>query len=195
MILSEKNIGIGITGSFCTFDKIMPQIAKLKKLGANVYTVFSNNAECFDTRFGEAKDFLEQAYELTGNKPITTIVDSEPVGPNNLFDIFIIAPATGNTIAKLANAITDTPVLMAAKAHLRNNKPVVISISTNDALSMNFKNIGTLYNIKNLYFVPFGQDNYKSKPNSMIADVDQIIPTLQLALEGKQIQPVILPSK
>lgn len=195
MILSGKNIGIGITGSFCTFDKIMPQISELKGLGANVYTVFSDNAGSCDTRFGEAKDFLELVYQLTGNKPITTIVDAEPVGPKNLFDIYIIAPATGNTIAKLANAITDTPVLMAAKAHLRNNKPVVISISTNDALSMNFKNIGTLYNIKNMYFVPFGQDNYMFKPNSMIADVDQIIPTLEIALEGKQIQPVILPSK
>ncbi|WP_313342114.1 dipicolinate synthase subunit B [Sedimentibacter sp.] len=192
MILSGKNIGIGITGSFCTFDKIIPQIAKLKELEANVYTVFSNNAESCDTRFGEAKDFLELVYKLTGTEPITTIVDAEPVGPKNLFDIFIIAPATGNTIAKLANAITDTPVLMAAKANLRNNKPIVISVSTNDALSMNFKNIGELYNIKNVFFVPFGQDNYRSKPNSMIADVDQIIPTVEKALEGKQIQPVII---
>lgn len=192
MILSGKNIGIGITGSFCTFDKIMPQIAKIKEHGANVYTVFSNNAESFDTRFGEAKDFLQLAYELTGNKPITTIVDAEPIGPKSLFDIFIIAPATGNTIAKLANGITDTSVLMAAKAHLRNNKPLVISISTNDALSMNFKNIGSLYNSKNIYFVPFGQDNFNAKPNSMVADVDQIIPTLEKALIGKQIQPAIV---
>lgn len=192
MILSGKNIGIGITGSFCTFDKIIPPITKLKELEANVYAVFSDNAKSCDTRFCEAEDFLKLVYQLTGNEPITTIVDAEPVGPKNLFDIFIIAPATGNTIAKLANAITDTPVLMAAKAHLRNNKPVVISVSTNDALSMNFKNIGTLYNTKNIFFVPFGQDNYKSKPNSMVADVDQMIPTIENALEGKQIQPVII---
>lgn len=192
MILSGKNIGIGITGSFCTFDKIIPPITKLKDLEANVYAVFSDNAKSCDTRFCEAEDFLKLVYQLTGNEPITTIVDAEPVGPKNLFDIFIIAPATGNTIAKLANAITDTPVLMAAKAHLRNNKPVVISVSTNDALSMNFKNIGTLYNTKNIFFVPFGQDNYKSKPNSMVADVDQMIPTIENALEGKQIQPVII---
>ncbi|WP_312700792.1 dipicolinate synthase subunit B [Sedimentibacter sp.] len=192
MILSDKNIGIGITGSFCTFDKIIPQIVRLKELKANVYTVFSDNAKSFDTRFCEAEDFLKIVYQLTGNEPITTIVDAEPIGPKNLFDIFLIAPATGNTIAKLANAITDSPVLMAAKAHLRNNKPVVISVSTNDALSMNFKNIGTLYNTKNIFFVPFGQDNYKSKPNSMIADVDQLIPTIEKALEGKQIQPVII---
>jgi len=192
MILSDKNIGIGITGSFCTFDKIIPQIVRLKELKANVYTVFSDNAKSFDTRFCEAEDFLKIVYQLTGNEPITTIVDAEPIGTKNLFDIFLIAPATGNTIAKLANAITDSPVLMAAKAHLRNNKPVVISVSTNDALSMNFKNIGTLYNTKNIFFVPFGQDNYKSKPNSMIADVDQLIPTIEKALEGKQIQPVII---
>ncbi len=192
MILSDKNIGIGITGSFCTFDKIIPQIVRLKELKANVYTVFSDNAKSLDTRFCEAEDFLKIVYQLTGNEPITTIVDAEPIGPKNLFDIFLIAPATGNTIAKLANAITDSPVLMAAKAHLRNNKPVVISVSTNDALSMNFKNIGTLYNTKNIFFVPFGQDNYKSKPNSMIADVDQLIPTIEKALEGKQIQPVII---
>ncbi|NYB75015.1 dipicolinate synthase subunit B [Sedimentibacter hydroxybenzoicus DSM 7310] len=192
MILSGKNIGIGITGSFCTFDKIIPPITKLKELEANVSTVFSDNAKSCDTRFCEAEDFLKLVYQLTGNEPITTIVDAEPVGPKNLFDIFIIAPATGNTIAKLANAITDTPVLMAAKAHLRNNKPVVISVSTNDALSMNFKNIGTLYNTKNIFFVPFGQDNYRSKPNSMVADVDQMIPTIEKALEGKQIQPVII---
>ncbi|WP_313164471.1 dipicolinate synthase subunit B [Sedimentibacter sp.] len=192
MILSGKNIGIGITGSFCTFDKIIPPITKLKELEANVYTVFSDNAKSCDTRFCEAEDFLKLVCQLTGNEPITTIVDAEPVGPKNLFDIFIIAPATGNTIAKLANAITDTPVLMAAKAHLRNNKPVVISVSTNDALSMNFKNIGTLYNTKNIFFVPFGQDNYKSKPNSMVADVGQMIPTIENALEGKQIQPVII---
>jgi len=192
MILSGKNIGIGITGSFCTFDKIIPPITKLKDLEANVYAVFSDNAKSCDTRFCEAEDFLKLVYQLTGNEPITTIVDAEPVGPKNLFDIFIIAPATGNTIAKLANAITDTPVLMAAKAHLRNNKPVVISVSTNDALSMNFKNIGTLYNTKNIFFVPFGQDNYRSKPNSMVADVDQMIPTIEKALEGKQIQPVII---
>ena len=192
MILSDKNIGIGITGSFCTFDKIIPQIVRLKELKANVYTVFSDNAKSLDTRFCEAEDFLKIVYQLTGNEPITTIVDAEPIGPKNLFDIFLIAPATGNTIAKLANAITDSPVLMAAKAHLRNNKPVVISVSTNDALSMNFKNIGTLYNTKNIFFVPFGQDNYKSKPNSMIADDDQLIPTIEKALEGKQIQPVII---
>ncbi len=191
MILSGKNIGIGITGSFCTFDKVIPQIVKLVELGANVYPVLSDNARSIDSRFGDAKDFTEIIFDITRNKLITTIEDAEPIGPNEMFDIFLIAPCTGNTLAKLNNAITDTPVLMAAKAHLRGSKPVVISISTNDALGMNFKNIATLFNTKNIYFVPFGQDNYKSKPNSMVAHIDQIVPTLEMALERKQIQPVI----
>lgn len=184
-------MGIGITGSFCTFDKIIPQIVKIVEQGANVYTVFSDNAKSIDTRFGDVEEFMEMVFNITRNKIITTIKDAEPIGPNNMFDIFLIAPCTGNTIAKLNNAITDTPVLMAAKAHLRGNKPVVISISTNDALAMNFKNIAELFNKKNIYFVPFGQDNYKTKPNSMIAHIDDIFPTLEMALESKQLQPVI----
>lgn len=191
LILEGKNVGIGITGSFCTFDKIIPQIVKLVEQGANVFTVFSNNAQSINSRFGDAKEFMEIIFDITRNKLITTIEDAEPIGPKNMFDIFLIAPCTGNTIAKLNNAITDTPVLMAAKSHLRCNKPVVISISTNDALSMSFKNIANLFNLKNIYFVPFGQDNYKTKPNSMIAHIDKIVPTLEMALESKQIQPVI----
>nr|WP_312576911.1 dipicolinate synthase subunit B [Sedimentibacter sp.] len=191
MNISGKNIGIGITGSFCTFDKIIPQIVKLVEQGANVYPVLSNNAYSIDSRFGDAKDFIEIISDITRNKIITTIEDAEPIGPKDMFDIFLIAPCTGNTLAKLNNAITDTPVLMAAKAHLRGNKPIVISISTNDALGMNFKNIANLFNTKNIYFVPFGQDNYLAKPNSMIAHIEKIVPTLEMALEGKQIQPVI----
>lgn len=195
MSLKGKNVGIGITGSFCTFDKIMAQIVKITEEGANVFTVFSDNAKSMDTRFGNAEDFLQLIHQITGNKPITTLVDAEPIGPNKMFDVFLIAPCTGNTVAKLNNAISDTPVLMAAKSHLRNGRPVVISISTNDALSNNFKNIASLMNVKNLYFVPFGQDNYKMKPNSMIADLDQIVPALEMALEGKQLQPVICAPK
>jgi len=191
LILSGKNIGIGITGSFCTFDKIIPQIVKLVEQGANIYPVLSGNAMSIDSRFGDAKDFMEIIFDITRNKLITTIEDAEPIGPKEMFDIFLIAPCTGNTMAKLSNGITDTPVLMAAKSHLRINKPVVISISTNDALGMNFKNIANLYNTKNIYFVPFGQDNHKTKPNSMVAHIDRIIPTLEMALESKQIQPVI----
>lgn len=191
MILVGKNIGIGITGSFCTFDKIIPQIVKLVEQGANVFPILSDNARSIDSRFGDAKDFMEIIFDITRNKLITTIEDAEPIGPNEMFDILLIAPCTGNTIAKLSNGITDTSVLMAAKSHLRVNKPVVISISTNDALGINFKNIATLFNTKNIYFVPFGQDNYKTKPNSMIAHIDKIAPSLEMALEGKQLQPVI----
>lgn len=191
MTLTGLNIGVAITGSFCTFDKMFSELEHLVTEDANVTTIFSDNARTIDSRFGVAKDFLNRALVLTGNPPITTIKDAEPVGPKDLFDILIIAPCTGNTLAKLANGISDTPVLMAAKAHLRNNKPLVISISSNDALSNNLKNIGSLINSKNIYFVPFGQDNYKSKPHSMIAHTNLIIPTLLNALEGRQLQPVI----
>lgn len=191
LTLSKKNIGIGITGSFCTYEKIIPQIVKIAEEGANIFPVFSFNAQSLNSRFGDAEDFLRIIYEITKNNPITTIEDAEPIGPNDMFDIFLIAPCTGNTIAKLNNAITDTPVLMAAKAHLRGNKPIVVSLSTNDALGMNFVNIASLFNSKNIYFVPFGQDNYKAKPNSMTAQIDKIVPTLEMALKGKQIQPVI----
>lgn len=187
----DKNIGIAVTGSYCTFSKMFREMEQLTKTGANFYTIFSYNAATTDNRFGKCRDFLKQAEALTGKPPITTIPDAEPIGPKYMFDILVIAPCTGNTLSKLANGISDTPVLMAAKAHLRNNLPLVISLSTNDALGMNLKNIGILLNTKNIYFVPFGQDNYLSKPNSMIAHVELIGDTIEKALQGKQIQPVI----
>ena len=134
---------------------------------------------------------MKQAEEITGNQPVLTIPGAEPIGPGNLLDILVLFPCTGNTIAKLANGITDTPALMAAKAHLRNNKPLLISVSTNDALGINMKNIGLLMNAKNVYFIPFGQDNPQAKPNSMIARTELLIPSLEAALEGRQYQPVI----
>lgn len=188
---SNKNIGVAITGSYCTYNKIFDEIKNLVATGANLYTIFSDNASTTDSRFGNADDFINLAKELTGKNPITTIPDAEPIGPNAMFDILIIAPCTGNTLSKLANGISDTPVLMAAKAHLRNNKPLVISLSTNDALGMNLKNIGILLNTKNIYFVPFGQDNYLSKPNSMISHTELMVETINYALEAKQLQPVI----
>jgi len=192
MKISGKNVGIAFTGSYCTFDKVFPQIEKILDEKANVYTIFSERTQNTDTRFGLAKDFLKKAEELTGNKPITSIAEAEKIAPNKMLDILAIAPCTGNTLAKLACAITDSSVLMAAKAMLRNNKPVVIGISTNDALSNNLKNIGYLVNTKNIFFVPFGQDNYKEKPYSMVADFDLLIPTLEQAFEGKQLQPILL---
>lgn len=192
---SGLKIGIGLTGSYCTYGQIFPAIENLKKCGADVLTIFSEKASSTNSRFGYSEDFLKKAEEISGKPPITTIPDAEPIGPKSLVDILLISPCTGNTLSKLANGISDTPVLMAAKSHLRNNKPLVIFLSTNDALGMNLKNIGILLNTKNIYFVPFGQDNYQKKPNSMIAYVDLIPDTLVQALDYKQIQPVIVSPK
>ena len=191
MSLAGKHIGVALTGSFCTYEKVFRELKNLVDEGALIQTIFSNAAESIDSRFGKAEDFIKKAEELTGSKPITTISEAEPIGPGSLLDVLVLFPCTGNTIAKLANGITDTPVLMAAKAHLLNNKPLVISISTNDALGMNMKNIGLLLNAKNIYFVPFSQDNPEHKPNSMISRTELLIPSLEAALEGRQYQPVI----
>lgn len=191
MSLSGKKIGVAITGSFCTYEKVFEELQKLTEEGAFVQTIFSDAAKSIDSRFEKAEDFIKKAEKITGNPPIMTISDAEPIGPRSLLDILVILPCTGNTIAKLANGITDTPVLMAAKAHLRNNKPLLISVSTNDALGMNMKNIGLLLNAKNIYFIPFGQDNPHKKPNSMVAHTNLLLPSLKAALEGRQYQPVI----
>lgn len=187
----DKNIGIALTGSYCTYAKIFQSLEDLTHTNANLFAIFSDHASTTDSRFGKCDDFLRKAEELTGKKPIVTIPDAEPIGPKSMLDILVIAPCTGNTLSKLANGISDTPVLMAAKSHLRNNRPLVISLSTNDALGMNLKNIGILLNTKNIYFVPFGQDNYEKKPNSMIAHVGLLPETISYALEGRQLQPVI----
>ncbi len=191
MKLSGKNVGVALTGSFCTFEKVIQQIQNLVNEQANVIPIFSFHAQTIDSRFGKAADFIEQIKTITGNKPVLTINEAEPLGPKGMVDIIIIAPCTGNTLAKLCNGITDTPVLMAAKGHLRNQKPLAISLATNDALGINFKNVGSMLNCKNVYFVPFGQDDFNKKPNSMISNTSFIIPTLELALEGKQLQPII----
>jgi len=192
MDLSNLNIGYGITGSFCTFAKTRKEVQRLTEMGANVIPIFSYQAQSCDTRFGSAKEFVDGICEITGNEGIRSMQQAEPIGPNNFLDIMVIAPCTGNSAAKLCNGITDTPVLMAAKAHMRNGKPLVIAISTNDALGINFKTVGTLMNMKNIYFVPFGQDNYKSKPNSMIAKMSLLPETIEAALKGKQIQPIVI---
>ena len=191
MELKGKKVGIALTGSFCTFDKMFTALENLVETGAEVYTIFSDSSQKISSRFGKPEEFLQKAEEITGRKPILTIENAEPIGPQSYLDVLVILPCTGNTCAKLANGITDTPVLMAAKAHLRNNKPLVISISTNDALGMNMKNIGLLLNAKNIYFVPFGQDNPLKKANSMIAHTEKLIPALEQALEGKQYQPIL----
>lgn len=186
-----KNIGFCITGSFCTFKRLIPEIKKIMEMGYNVLPIFSYAVKDTDTRFYKAKDFFEDMKQLTGNEPILTLSGAEPIGPSKDIDLIIIAPCTGNTLAKLAGAITDTPVLMAAKAHLRNNKPVLIAVSTNDGLSANAKNIGELMNRKNVYFVPFSQDNYIDKTNSLVAHYDMLLESMENAISGKQIQPVL----
>ena len=191
MSLKGKRVGVALTGSFCTYEKVFQELKKLTNEGALVQTIFSDAAGTIDSRFGKAEDFIKKAEEITRQKPMRTIPEAEPIGPDSLLDILVLCPCTGNTIAKLANGITDTPALMAAKAHLRNNKPLLISISTNDALGMNMKNIGLLLNAKNIYFVPFGQDNPEKKPNSMIAHTELLIPSLEAALHGRQYQPII----
>lgn len=191
MDFSGYTIGFGITGSFCTHDKIKKEIQRLVDLGATVVPIYSYQAQQLDTRFGKAEAFLEDVTKMTGKQGIRTIQEAEPIGPKALLDVMVIAPCTGNTLAKLEAGIVDTPVLMAAKAHLRNNRPLVISISTNDALGMNFKNIGALMYMKNIYFVPFGQDDYEKKPGSMIAKTKWLPETIEDALHGRQIQPVL----
>lgn len=191
MELQGKKIGVAFTGFFCTYERVFIELKNLVQEGAQVQTIFSNVAQSIDSRFGNAEDFVKEAEKITGIAPMLTIAQAEPIGPKGLLDLLVILPCTGNTIAKLANGITDSPVLMAAKAHLRNEKPLLLSISTNDALGMNMKNIGLLLNAKHVYFVPFGQDNAEKKPNSMIAHTELLVPAAKAALEGKQYQPVI----
>lgn len=191
MTLKNKEIGFAMTGSFCTFKTIFEQMECLQNTGARITPIFSNSVQHIDCRFGKTDDFIRRAADITGKAPVMTLEGAEPIGPKALLDLLLIAPCTGNTLAKLNYAITDSPVLMAAKAHLRNERPVVIFVSTNDGLSMNFKNIGGLLNCKNIYFVPFTQDNCKAKPNSLVAEPSLIIETLENALEGKQLQPII----
>ena len=191
MKLKGKKIGVALTGSFCTYEKAFAQLRKLKEEGAELVTIFSNASQTIDSRFGSPEDFMKEAEEITGSRPLLTISPAVPIGPKSLLDLLIILPCTGNTAAKLANGITDSPALMAAKAHLRNEKPLLISISTNDALGMNMKNIGILLNVKHIFFVPFGQDDPEKKPNSMTARTEMLIPAAEAALEERQYQPVI----
>lgn len=185
------NIGFALCGSFCTFCKAfeaMEQVARIH----TVTPIFSQNTCTIDSRFGTAQAHWEKAIAICGTKPLCTIEEVEPIGPKKLLDALVVAPCTGNTLAKLAHSIADTPVTMAVKSHLRNGRPVVIAVSTNDALSGAAENIGRLLGRKHYYFVPFGQDDPKSKPTSMVADFSRLLPTLEAALEGRQIQPILV---
>ena len=190
--MEEKlRIGAAMCGSFCTFEKVLGVLESLAET-YDVTAVLSETAAGTDTRFGKAEDHIRRLEAITGKPVMTTIPEAERIGPGKLFDVMVIYPCTGNTAAKLANGIVDTPVLLAAKAHLRNGRPLVIGISTNDALGINFKNIGKLMNMKNIYFVPFGQDDCVKKPNSLVCDGKQVVGTINEVMAGRQIQPVIL---
>lgn len=192
MEVTGKRIGFVLTGSFCTFSKVLPKMKELIKKGAEIIPIMSFNSYNLDTKFGKAKDFIDEIEEMTGKKIIHTIQDAEPIGPKKMTDIMVIAPCSGNTMAKLACDIIDTPATMSAKSHLRNNNPLVIAPSTNNGLSGNAENIGKLLNRKNYYFVPFKQDNPITKPRSIVFDAEYIIKTIEYALEGEQISPILL---
>jgi dipicolinate synthase subunit B len=195
MELAGKRIGFAVTGSFCTFAQILPEVKALVDTGAEVTPILSYNASRLDTRFFKAEDFKRILKETTGHDIIDDLPRAEPIGPKKLLDLVIIAPCTGNTLAKLALGITDTPVLLAAKAHLRNAAPVLIAVSTNDALAANAKNLGLLLNTRNVYFVPYRQDDSAKKCASIVADMALIPAAAALALDGKQMQPVMLDPK
>lgn len=192
MKLSETRMGFALCGSYCTFAQVFPVLEQLCALCRSVQPFFSEHAAGTDTRFGRSSDFLRRAEQCTGQTPIVTIRDAEPIGPKKLLDVLVIAPCTGNTLAKLAAGITDTSVTMAAKAHLRNGRPLVIAPSTNDGLAVSLRNLGELAVRKNIYLVPFRQDDPLKKPASLVADMALLPACIEAALEGRQLQPQLL---
>lgn len=190
--MAEKiRLGFAVCGSFCTFKRVLDELEKLAK-EYDITPIMSSGAAFTDTRFGKAEDLRRRITEICGKEPITTIAGAEPIGPQALLDVLVIEPCTGNTLGKLANGITDTAVTMAAKAHLRNGRPVVLAVSTNDALGASARNIGTLMNAKNIYFVPMRQDAPQGKPASVVANFAKTGAAIKAALEGKQVQPVLV---
>lgn len=187
-----ETIGFALTGSYCTFAKVIPQIEAMLSQGYRVIPIVSEHtAEC-DTRFGTAQKWKDELQRLTGETLLESLPQVEPIGPKRLLDLLVVAPCTGNTIAKMANGIADTAVTLAVKSHLRNNRPVVIAVSTNDGLGANAKNIGVLLARKHIYLVPFGQDDFAEKENSLVADFSLIPDTVAAALNRKQLQPILL---
>lgn len=184
-------IGFALCGSFCTYSQVFPMLELLSR-DYDVTPIFSKAASTIDSRFGTAREHIQTVEEICGHTTLNTIETVEPIGPKQLFDALIIAPCTGNTLAKLAHSIADTPVTMAAKSHLRNGRPVIVAVSTNDGLAGAAENIGRLLVRKNYYFVPFGQDDSVKKPTSLVADFTMIPQTLEMALDGRQLQPILL---
>ncbi|PAV30051.1 dipicolinate synthase subunit B [Virgibacillus profundi] len=195
MSLEGKRIGFGLTGSHHTYSQIFPQIEKLMAEKAEVIPIVSYTVKNIDTKFGKAEEHIEKIESITGKRVISTMPEAEPLGPKNPLDCMIIAPLTGNSLSKMANALTDSPVLMAAKSTMRNQSPVVLGITTNDALGLNGVNLMRLMATKYIYFIPYGQDNPYKKPNSLVANLDYLVDTVKAALEHEQIQPVIIPYK
>ena len=189
--MKKTSIGFAMTGSFCTFERVLKQMEALVRRGYEVLPVLSFNAGTLDTRFMTAEHLRARIVEITGNEPIDTLAGAEPIGPKKMTDVFLIAPATGNSLAKLAGGIYDTPALLGAKSHLRNDRPLVLAVSTNDGLGAAAQNIGRLLNVRNIYFVPFGQDDPVKKPRSLVADFSQIPRTIAAALSGVQMQPIL----
>ena len=189
--MKKTSIGFAMTGSFCTFERVLKQMEALVRRGYEVVPVLSCNAGMLDTRFMTAEHLRARIVEITGNEPIDTLAGAEPIGPKKMTDVFLIAPATGNSLAKLAGGIYDTPALLGAKSHLRNDRPLVLAVSTNDGLGAAAQNIGRLLNVRNIYFVPFGQDDPVKKPRSLVADFSQIPRTIAAALSGVQMQPML----
>lgn len=190
-LFENMKIGVAICGSFCTFEKAFKAAEKLSEEGAEIIPIMSFNAASLSTRFGKAEDNLKLFEDIAGRKAITSIEEAEPIGPKKMTDIMLLPNCTGNTLAKLAMSITDSPVTMAVKSHLRGNRPVVINVATNDALSGSAKNIGALMNLRNYYFVPLVQDDCIKKPTSVVGDFERIPETIEAAVKGVQIQPVL----
>ena len=188
--MSKLRLGLALTGSYCCFDKLAAVLPDLCR-EFDVLPIFSENAQK-DSRFGDGAAWMACLEQMTGKAPVTTIAGMEPLGPKGAIDVLAIVPCTGNTLAKLSHGVTDTAVTMAAKGHLRNGKPLVIGVSTNDGLGASAENIGRLLARKNVYFVPFGQDDPAAKPTSLGCAYDQIIPAVHAAWEGRQLQPVLV---
>jgi dipicolinate synthase subunit B len=190
--MSSLTFGFAMCGSFCTFSRVIEQMRQIAEAGYTILPIMSQNAYTTDTRFGKANDFIWEVEDICQNKMIKSIVEAEPIGPKKMVDLMIVAPCTGNTLAKLANGITDTTVTMAVKSNLRTCRPVLLAVSTNDALAASAQNIGKLLNNKNMYFVPMKQDDPVNKPSSVVADFSMILPAALSALEGKQLQPIFI---
>ena len=186
------NVGFAMCGSFCTFSQVIPHIKKLADKGYNVIPIMSEISYKTDTRFGKAEDFVKEITQICKNGVIHNIKDAEPIGPQKMLDVLVVAPCTGNTLSKLSCGIADSCVTLAVKAHLRNQRPVVIAVSSNDSLANNAKNIGVLLNLKNYFFVPFRQDSPIKKPRSVVADFEKICDTVDAAVKGEQIQPILI---